>query len=384
MALTIWQLDPANLTPYYNLAICQALAQAGQQVRYITSRYLYDKHLPISQQFTVEYPYFRGISQQWLLKTPRLRKLLRGLSYPINHWQVLQKIKHHQPDIIHIQWSRLPRFDLSFIRAIKKLNRPVVHTIHNVRSSFATDDDITQLGKVYHLCDQIILHTYANQQAFLALYPDISVDKTTVIPMIHAPSHIPNHPYPTRHLFQLTKEHFVFLFFGIIRQYKGLDLLLEAFRQIHKQYPHARLLIAGKPETQSDLQLIYSAKNQPGVIVREGFIPADILWQYFAAADISVFPYRYVTQSAALIQAMEFGKPVIVTDVGGLAEVIDNNGWIVPSITVENLTQTMIDALNTPEQTRLIMGARSAEIVATHHNSQAIAQKLVACYQRLI
>ena len=388
MSLTIWQIDPANLTPYYNLAVCKALTEAGHRVRYITSNYLYNQDLPILNTYQVDYAYFRGLEHQWLLKHSRLRKILRGLRYPLDYYQVLKKIERERPDIIHIQWSRLPRFDQYFVRQIKRLGIPVVHTIHNVKSSFSSEKDIKQLGSVYEQVDKLVLHAEANRQEFLALYPHIPFDKTEVVRFITSIESIPNHAQQAnsrsalRHEFAIPEDSFVLLFFGLIRHYKGLPLLLDAFEQAHQANPKLRLIVAGKAETAQDILDVERAQAAKGVWVDQRFIPEAEVWKYFHVSDIAVFPYRSITQSAALLQAMSFGKPIIATDVGAFPESIDNNGWIVPRDNRDALAQAMLDAAASTDLA--FKAEKSLEIVRNHHEPSAVARKLTDIYQELL
>lgn len=387
MRLSIWQVDPANLTPYYNLATCEALADAGQNVHYITSKYLHNQNLPISNKFTTEYAYFRVLEHQWLLKYPQLRKIFRGVSYPLDHQRVLKRIAQQRPDIVHIQWSRLPLFDKYFIRQIKRMNIPVVHTIHNVKSSFASENDIKLLGDVYAQCDLILLHAKSNQQEFLTLYPHISQEKTTILPLIsppYEPAQNVGDRGELRHQFNLSNDKFVFLAFGLIRQYKGLSLLLDAFQLAHEVTPNLRLVIAGKVESHQDFLDVERARHLEGVIVDERFIPSEDIWKYFCIADVAVFPYTAITQSAALIQAMQFAKPVIATDVGAFSESIDDNGWIVEPNNVSALADIMIFAANQSKDTLKLMGARSLELINTRHGSATIANQLLEIYHSLL
>jgi len=382
LSLSIWQLDPASLTPYYNIAVCDALASAGHDVRYVTSQYLYDPDLRLSANFKTDYAYFRGLNQPWLLKVSPLRKLLRGLMYPFNHHHVLAKMRQSPPDIVHIQWSRLPTFDLHFIQSIKKLGIPIVHTVHNVRSSFASDQMVEKLGYIYALCDKLMVHTHANKTEFLKVYPNISDNKLTVIPHIQF-----NYPYPIppvgksdlKQEFGFVEEDMVLLFFGIIRQYKGLDVLLSAFEEVEQSNQTVHLLIAGKPESDQDIENINRAKTMEGVTIHDWFIPAEDLWKYFHVSDIVIFPYRSVTQSGALIQTMEFGKPVIVTDVGGFRETIDGNGWIVPPESPSELADTIQTALANSEDLAH-KGKRSQELIDQLYAPSAIATQLTDMY----
>src|SRR5262245_19600417 len=100
------------------MALAQALAEAGETVRFISSRYLYED-LEVSQSYQTEELYFHGLDHALLRKNTSLRQLLRGLSYPLGHWRFLQAAKREGPDIVHIQWSRLPLFDAWLIAELK-------------------------------------------------------------------------------------------------------------------------------------------------------------------------------------------------------------------------------------------------------------------------
>lgn len=117
-------------------------------------------------------------------------------------------------------------------------------------------------------------------------------------------------------------EHKVMLFFGYIRKYKGLDLLLHATRHLVQGDPTYRLLIVG--ESYENIEDYTSLIKQLGientVTLIEKFIPNEEVGNYYVPADVVVLPYRSGTQSGILNVAYGFNKPVVVTDVGGLAE----------------------------------------------------------------
>lgn len=114
------------------------------------------------------------------------------------------------------------------------------------------------------------------------------------------------------------------LFFGLVRAYKGLDLLIDAFALIKDELPKLRLLIAG--EFYEDEQKYRDQINQLGlderIIVRNEFIPDSDLRKYFGAADLIVQPYKSATQSGVTQVAFHFEKPMLVTNVGGLGEIV--------------------------------------------------------------
>ena len=117
------------------------------------------------------------------------------------------------------------------------------------------------------------------------------------------------------------------LFFGFIRKYKGLDLLLNALANIKLKTLNIKLIVAGEFYDNKDeyLQLIKENGLENNVIIRSAFIPSEEVKYYFCAADIIVQPYHTATQSGVTQIAYHFARPMLVTNVGGLAEIVTHN-----------------------------------------------------------
>lgn len=117
------------------------------------------------------------------------------------------------------------------------------------------------------------------------------------------------------------------LFFGLVREYKGLDLLLEALADPALRDEPVRLIVAGEfyADKQAYLDILTKHQLQEKVILHDRFIPDNEVYRYFSAADVVVQPYRQATQSGITQIAYEFEKPMIVTDVGGLPETVPDN-----------------------------------------------------------
>lgn len=123
------------------------------------------------------------------------------------------------------------------------------------------------------------------------------------------------------------------LFFGFIRDYKGLDLLLEALASSTLSGLNVRLLIAGEfyGNEEKYMDIIRNRNLDDKVVLRTSFIPNTEVYLYFSACDLVVQPYRHATQSGVTQIAYHFGKPIITTNVGGLAEMIPDGkvGYVV-------------------------------------------------------
>lgn len=124
----------------------------------------------------------------------------------------------------------------------------------------------------------------------------------------------------------------IVLFFGLIRHYKGLDMLIEAFAEL-KKHSNTKLVIAGEfyEDKQPYLDLIAKHQLQEQVILHAKFIANEDVKIYFSAADIVALPYRTATQSGVTQVSFHFEVPTLVTNVGGLGEIIPHNvaGYVV-------------------------------------------------------
>ena len=143
-------------------------------------------------------------------------------------------------------------------------------------------------------------------------------------------------------------EHLI-LFFGIVRKYKGLDILLKAMPEIVKSHK-IKLIIAGDFYEDEDdyFRLIKEFKIDNYVQIYPEFIETQKVRLYFSAADVVVLPYKSASQSGIVQLAYHFNKPCIVTDVGGLAEVVINNktGFVVAPENPVAITEAVFQFYN--------------------------------------
>ena len=136
------------------------------------------------------------------------------------------------------------------------------------------------------------------------------------------------------------------LFFGLVRAYKGLDLLLDAFGKVKNELPNLQLIIAGEFYEDEDKyrSQIADLGLTERVIVRNEFVPDGDLRKYFGAADLIVQPYKTATQSGVTQVAFHFEKPMLVTNVGGLGEIVhDHKMGYACAPNAESIAEDLLD-----------------------------------------
>jgi glycosyltransferase involved in cell wall biosynthesis len=172
----------------------------------------------------------------------------------------------------------------------------------------------------------------------------------------------------------------VILFFGLVRPYKGVDVLLEAFRSIE----NAELWVVGRPLGMSLESLQELAAHAPGVV---RFVPRFVSDQelpaYFRRADIVALPHRDAEQSGVLYAALAFGKPIVMSDVGGFAEVAETGaGALVPAGNPEALAERLTALLADPEE-RERLATAAAAAAAGPYSWERVASQTMTLYREL-
>jgi glycosyltransferase involved in cell wall biosynthesis len=152
----------------------------------------------------------------------------------------------------------------------------------------------------------------------------------------------------------------VFLFSGILRPYKGWELLLEAFARVRREFPLALLVFAGEPW--GEAERLPGSDMPRGVRLELRYMSEDERAQWFAASDAVVCPYRHATGSGIAADALAFGRPVIGTRVDGLVDVVEDgvSGLLVPPGDAAVLADAMARFLREGLGARLSAGAVAA------------------------
>lgn len=272
-------------------------------------------------------------------------------------------------DVVHIQWWSLPLFPvcLTFAIVARLRGKPVVVTVHNV---LPHESSPWFLGASRLLCRQarhVIVHSEANRRQFLEHFnPD--PDRVSCIPMgVDAAAAPLAAPEAARRSLGVPADRPTLLFFGTIRPYKGLGDLLRSLAIVRATHPAVQLLIAGKPWAPwAPYQAIIDALGLGDCVhTALDYIPEAEVSTWCAAADLVVLPYTHFdAQSAVGAQVLAAGRPLIVTDTGGLPELVGHDPrWIAPPNDPETLALKLTEFLDDPEDGNRAFTAIAA---ATH------------------
>ncbi|MFQ6612202.1 MAG: glycosyltransferase [Fidelibacterota bacterium] len=194
--------------------------------------------------------------------------------------------------------------------------------------------------------DHFIIMSKSVQGDLLALFPDAHFD---LIP--HPLFELFGQPLPKKDARKSLglKEKRIILYFGFIRPYKGVDILIQATKILKDKLDDFRVLVIGECyENASDYQkLVMDASVEDVLNMNMDFVPNQKVAQYFSAADLVVLPYKSATQSGVVPIAFHFNKPVVVTNVGGLPEIVPNGkaGYVVEG-TAEKISEAVIRFFN--------------------------------------
>ena len=303
----------------FNERLARQLQAEGHQVEVIT--------------FTLQYPsfLFPGKTQYSTEDAPTDLLISQQVNScnPLNWFKVGRRICKMQPDLlITCYWMAFFAPCYSIIERIAKRNGKT-RTIALVHNMIPHEPSI--LDKLF------APYFVRSTDGFVALSESV-VQDIDHLDRNNKPKTSYPHPIYDHYGEQMSKEEACqalnlnpenqyMLFFGLVRAYKGLDLLLDAFGKVKDQLPNLQLIIAGEFYEDEDKYRAQISNNQLNnkVIIKNEFIADADLRKYFGAADLIVQPYKTATQSGVTQVAFHFEKPMLVTNVGGLGEIVHDH-----------------------------------------------------------
>jgi glycosyltransferase involved in cell wall biosynthesis len=369
-------VDPSAQTPPFDRSLAAALARAGAEVELLTSSFVHGE-VANPEGYAVSEDFYRRSSR--LPSGTRARRLA-GLAEHVPG-MLRARRRARRADVVNYQWLTLPLLDARLLPA-----RPVkVWTAHG----FLRASDSTGPGGL-----RASLRALAKMDAVIALSEygaarlaeaGVPAERVEVIPhgAFDYLTKLPERPLPPE---LAAARGRVILLFGLIRPYKGADVLLRSFREIADR--ETELWIAGRP-LGVDMNELRGLAAETGGTVRflDRFVSDSEIPALMRRADVVVLPYRDAEQSGVLYTALAFGKAVVATAVGGFPEVAGaGEGGTIRLVRpgdAQELAKVLGDVLERPDE-RARLEAAAASAAAGPYSWDSVARKTLTLYERVL
>ncbi len=314
-----------------------------------------DEVVPIA--FRALFPDFIAKGAEAPLPEEFRLKLFDPFSWP----ETIQRLRSLKPDILLVSYWTGFLAPLFFV--VRRFTRiKMVVLLHNLSSheSFFFESFLQRL--LAASVDGVLTLSCAVSQEVKAAMPDIP-QLTLFHPIYEPDGEIPS-VQEARRALKLDAHVPVLLFFGYVRHYKGLDIMLRAMPAILQKEPALRLVVAG--HFYEDVSLYRRLVDQLGISgsvdLSPGYVSAERSALYFASADAVVLPYRSATQSGVVQLAYGYGLPVIVTPEGALPEMVrpGRTGWVARDSSPEGFADAVGEFLESRDKLPLMRPAIEA------------------------
>lgn len=352
--MKVAMVDPSLFTGRYDDSLCAALGDAGADVT-LFGRPMRDTDAITPRGYRYIPRFFRHSEglRDWLGEG-RAFRLFKAAEYgatcAVGTLSALSR-----SDVVHVQWLPLAPADRLMLRRLKG-RAALVHTVHNA-DAYHADAGVQGRGyrELLGLFDALIVHGGTTREALeRQAIPPYRIHLTPHPPMRLAKAGpddlaaIPDPAVPR------------ILFFGTIRPYKGVDLLIEACLSLWRAGNRFELVLAGKPfmDIGPLLDSVRAAGFADRLIADLGFLTETRLDAHMAKADIIAFPYRHIDSSGAFLSALHHGKAMLTSDTGMFGSLPDDVAARAPAGNATALAQALLPILESAA-IRQRLGARA-------------------------
>ena len=363
---------------YYDQSLCRGLLNAGLRVSLYTSDETVDPEIP-GLGF---HPFYRGIYGE----KSRWQQAIRYIKAT---FASLRNAAASGATVCHFHAFNDLKAELIVLAMAKLCRRKLILTVHDVGSLAGNITGKRMVtGWIYRLADRVIVHNNVSMCELIA--NRVPPHKIAIIPHGHfleSTSDMPPQDTARRRL-EIEPSAKVVLFFGQIKDPKGLDLLIEALPAVADEVPEVLLLIGGRPWKTSFSQfdeLIDKLNVRARCRLHIGFVPNDKVGDFYAAADVVALPYRRIYQSGVLLMAMTLARPVVVSDLAGMTEIVSDgvNGYVFRQESKDDLAKVLIRALR-DQAGRRLLSERALDYIREHHDWDQIGQSTAALYREVL
>lgn len=378
---------------HYAYQLCRGLQRNGVTTTLVTSTH-YELH---------DHPHEFHVNEFLNLWDPRgpkasnpvwgkVRRALRGVQYVVEWWRLVRMLQRERPDVVLFGEMRFP-FEAYFLRMLRQSGLVLADIVHDVQpyntsrrsdQVVASGAELAGFNRIYREFDALFVHDRSNYDRFLELY---DVDPA-LVHQIFLPSdelmleiRATQTPAQLRERFGVAEGQPVLLFFGTITKYKGLEDLLRALPEIVAQVPDVRLIVAGFPAKDVDSGALQALVTDAGLDAHVAwyldYVPNGWVATLLGISDAVVLPYRAITQSAVLQNAYACGKPVVVTRVGGLPDVVEagRSGYLAEPENPASLAEAVIQLLK-DRDTAATMGHYNRQLAEQEYSWRSMAGRI--------
>jgi glycosyltransferase involved in cell wall biosynthesis len=362
-------VDPSAFTPPYDRALAAALARADAEVELVTSPFLYGP-VPAPEGYRVSELFYRRTAARGLDARGRLP--FKAAEHLVD---MLRFGRAARADVVHYQWLTAPPLDVRLLPPL----RPRVMTAHYILPPRPSKRQVKNARRVFGAMDAVVAHS---EHSAARLRDEVGLDPAKVRVIPHGAfdylTKLPEEkPLPAE---LEGAEGPVILCFGLLRPYKGIENLLEAFRQLKG----AELWIVGNPRM--DIAPLRALADAAGGRTRfvTRFVDDAVIPAIFRRADLVVLPYLDAEHSGVLYTALAFGKALVLSAVGGFSEVAETGAArLVPPGDTTALAAVLGELVD-DEPARAELAAAATRAAAGPYSWDDAARLTLTLYRELI
>jgi glycosyltransferase involved in cell wall biosynthesis len=300
-------------------------------------------------------------------------------------------------DLLHIHWLNLYLKGKNFpgkcfyaakllldVWLTRRMGKKIVWTVHNV---VPHDTKFPRLGRwtrqlFLKMVNQIIIHNHSSLESLNQAY---QLDETKVNVIPHG-NYRPVYKESisreeARKILGFPQKGKIYLSFGMIRPYKGLETLLDAWEKSQNNEDTLAIVGQARGHKEYGLTLAHRAKNIKGAMVQEGYVDDEFVHIYYSAADVVVLPFQKILTSGSLILAMSFGKPIITPRFPAMLETLGKADWLLYDPQEE---EGLLNALQKSQEIDLEELSRLVNQACEQLNWQNIGKQTRQLYRNLL
>jgi glycosyltransferase involved in cell wall biosynthesis len=363
---------------YYDMSLAKGLSGQGVDVAWYTC----DKTTEESCDNIQVVKCFRGVYGDDG-KLLRFIRFIKALLFSLND------SRKKGCKIVHYHFFGLGSLEFVMCLLAKVFRRNVCVTVHDVESFSSAQHSIVATA-ICRMTDKFIVHNECSRDALSAALPNLTRSQRPAI--IHHGNYCEYvkrvERDAARKRIGLNAEDLVILFFGQIKEVKGLDILLQAMPRVIAEHPKAKLVIAGKV-WKDDFKRYQALINELGIAssveAHIRYIPDQEVDDYYSSANVVALPYRKIYQSGVLLMAMSYGLPVVASDLDGMTEVISDgvDGYLFEEGNADSLASKLSIALQGNGCTEL-MGKNALNLMNSQYSWSNAAVKTKVVYEELV